>query len=870
MASLDHAMWFHRPFRADEWLLYDQDTPSASGGPRPRARQHLHPRRPPRRHRGAGGPDPGGARVRRAAPPRWRPSLLLGACTDDEPAEPPSTVVHDDAPRPATPPSSTAPPAEATLDTIELAHPGHRHARRTHRAGGPARLTRPVHRREGRPGPPDQGARRTEFGDDEGELTYELQTTPLLDISDEVINEGERGLLGMTFSSDGRKLYLDYTRQPDGHTVVVEYTLGDGARIDDDSRREILVVEQPYANHNGGQLAIGPDGYLYVAPRRRRRRRRPARARAGHLDAARLDPAHRPRERDRGRARLRHPARQPLRRRRGRRTRDLALRRAQPVAVQLRHRDRRPLGRRRGPGRVRGDQPPPGQRRLRRRQGRQPRLGGDGGHPLRSKAARTPTGAVLPIFEYGRDARLLGHRRLRVPRRGDPRAPGHLPLHRLLRHRRARPPGRRRHGDRHPTWDLPLERRLLLRPGRRRRALRAPRRRPRREARAPDRRGPEAASAIAALPPLPRARSLDGSWAASSPLCSPSRCWPPAPRRPTREPATGTRRPCHDDPPRLATTTTTAAPTTDRRPTAPAGDRPVRARAPRRGADHPRGWPSRSRPPREPFATPNASELDTARAGLLQQVAYRKLGAPPRVGRGRRRRAARAPAERRPAARRRPPRVPRHAHQAVEHPPGLAHRRAGPRRRPPAGVPGRGGGVRHPVEVPGRHQPRRDGHRPHPGHVDRGRAGTDAVHARHLGGLRRRRATSTTPATRSEARRATWPPTTAPSDIAHALYRYNHSNRYVRGVQIYADLIAEHPRAFLGFYHWGIWYLTDQGEVYLPVGYEQSAPIPVAELHDSAGRRATVHVPHPVTKRRRSRAGARRRARVRSIGGLSR
>ena len=32
MASLDHAMWFHRPFRADEWLLYDQTSPSASGG----------------------------------------------------------------------------------------------------------------------------------------------------------------------------------------------------------------------------------------------------------------------------------------------------------------------------------------------------------------------------------------------------------------------------------------------------------------------------------------------------------------------------------------------------------------------------------------------------------------------------------------------------------------------------------------------------------------------------------------------------------------------------------------------------------------------------------------------------------------------
>ena len=67
------------------------------------------------------------------------------------------------------------------------------------------------------------------------------------------------------------------------------------------------------------------------------------------------------------------------------------------------------------------------------------------------------------------------------------------------------------------------------------------------------------------------------------------------------------------------------------------------------------------------------------------------------------------------------------------------------------------------------------------------------------------------------------------NDIANALYRYNNSNRYVAGVQIYANLIAENPQAFLGFYHWGVWYLTDQGEVYLPVGYEQNEPIPVAE-----------------------------------------
>ena len=67
------------------------------------------------------------------------------------------------------------------------------------------------------------------------------------------------------------------------------------------------------------------------------------------------------------------------------------------------------------------------------------------------------------------------------------------------------------------------------------------------------------------------------------------------------------------------------------------------------------------------------------------------------------------------------------------------------------------------------------------------------------------------------------------ADIDHALFRYNHNERYVGGVKLYADLIAEHPRAFAGYYHWGIWYLTDQGDVYLPVGYEQAAPIPVAD-----------------------------------------
>jgi glucose/arabinose dehydrogenase len=93
---------------------------------------------------------------------------------------------------------------------------------------------------------------------------YQLQTTPILDLSDEVIAHGEQGLLGLAFSSDGRELYVDFTAQPDGRTVVLEYTLGDRTTVDPDSRRELLEVEQPAANHNGGSLVLGPDGYLYV------------------------------------------------------------------------------------------------------------------------------------------------------------------------------------------------------------------------------------------------------------------------------------------------------------------------------------------------------------------------------------------------------------------------------------------------------------------------------------------------------------------------------------------------------------------------------------------------------------------------------
>jgi glucose/arabinose dehydrogenase len=86
---------------------------------------------------------------------------------------------------------------------------------------------------------------------------------PILDISGQIKAGGEQGLLGIAFSPDGKFLYLDYT-DTNGDTHVAEFAMR-GDRPDPSSQRNVLTVQQPYANHNGGQLAFGPDGLLYIA-----------------------------------------------------------------------------------------------------------------------------------------------------------------------------------------------------------------------------------------------------------------------------------------------------------------------------------------------------------------------------------------------------------------------------------------------------------------------------------------------------------------------------------------------------------------------------------------------------------------------------
>lgn len=84
----------------------------------------------------------------------------------------------------------------------------------------------------------------------------------VLDLSGEVSQGGEQGLLGVAFSPDDRFVYLNFTDRA-GNTHIVEYRMRrDGPAPG--TRREVLSVDQPFSNHNGGHLAFGPDGYLYI------------------------------------------------------------------------------------------------------------------------------------------------------------------------------------------------------------------------------------------------------------------------------------------------------------------------------------------------------------------------------------------------------------------------------------------------------------------------------------------------------------------------------------------------------------------------------------------------------------------------------
>ena len=95
-----------------------------------------------------------------------------------------------------------------------------------------------------------------------------LVTAPFLDLSSQVSGGSEQGLLGIAFHprypADPR-IFVDYTDLA-GDTHVASYRVSsDADRADPSSAIDVLFVDQPFANHNGGGLAFGADGFLYVA-----------------------------------------------------------------------------------------------------------------------------------------------------------------------------------------------------------------------------------------------------------------------------------------------------------------------------------------------------------------------------------------------------------------------------------------------------------------------------------------------------------------------------------------------------------------------------------------------------------------------------
>ena len=100
-------------------------------------------------------------------------------------------------------------------------------------------------------------------------IIYGRTSAPLLDIRERVHTPNmpgdERGLLGMALHPNFRnngKFYVNYVNRED-MTIISTFNLED-EQLTADSEEIILSIKQPYSNHNGGQVAFGPDGYLYI------------------------------------------------------------------------------------------------------------------------------------------------------------------------------------------------------------------------------------------------------------------------------------------------------------------------------------------------------------------------------------------------------------------------------------------------------------------------------------------------------------------------------------------------------------------------------------------------------------------------------
>jgi glucose/arabinose dehydrogenase len=175
-----------------------------------------------------------------------------------------------------------------------------------------------------------------------------LQSTPFLDLHTKVSTGGEQGLLGLAFHPDyntNGKFYVNYTDR-NGNTVIEQYRRSStSAQKASPTPKLIIRIAQPFANHNGGMLAFGPDRYLYVGmgdggsggdPGNRAQN---VDSLLGKILRINVDTSNA----------VRDPADEPVRRQ-GRQRPDLVDRPAESVALVVRSGDGRPVDRRRRSG----------------------------------------------------------------------------------------------------------------------------------------------------------------------------------------------------------------------------------------------------------------------------------------------------------------------------------------------------------------------------------------------------------------------------------------------------------------------------------------------------------------------------------------
>jgi hypothetical protein len=90
-----------------------------------------------------------------------------------------------------------------------------------------------------------------------------FESAPVLDISELTEGQGERGLLGLAFSNNGSTAFINYTNL-DGDTTVASLSVGAGGEFARETLKTILVIDQPFSNHNAGDIVVEPSGMVLL------------------------------------------------------------------------------------------------------------------------------------------------------------------------------------------------------------------------------------------------------------------------------------------------------------------------------------------------------------------------------------------------------------------------------------------------------------------------------------------------------------------------------------------------------------------------------------------------------------------------------